>query len=46
VDTLQFDQAPDYALLKNIFRQLFAQSKYTYENILYDWEVIAYQKKK
>jgi casein kinase 1 len=46
VTALEFDQTPDYNGLKNIFKQLFIQNKYSYENILYDWEVIAYQKKK
>jgi hypothetical protein len=46
VTSLGFEQVPDYNLLKNIFKQLFVQNKYTYDNILYDWEVLAYQRKK
>ncbi len=46
VTSLEFDQIPDYNHLKNIFRQLFLANKYVYDNILYDWEVIAFKTKK
>lgn len=45
VCALEFDQAPDYGYLKSLFKQLFLENKFTYDSILYDWEVRAYQRR-
>jgi len=44
VTTLRFDEAPDYTFMKNIFKGLFLANKFTYDNILYDWEVLHAQR--
>lgn len=46
VQGLDFEQTPDYAYLKSLFKELFLENKYTYDTVLYDWEVIAYQTRK
>eukprot|EP01031_Cornospumella_fuschlensis_P040158 gene40158-48936_t len=46
VQSLDFDQTPDYAFLKSLFKELFLEKQYTYDTVLYDWEVLAYQPRK
>jgi hypothetical protein len=43
VSALAFAAAPDYQLLKALFKQLFVDSQFTYDSVLYDWELLAYQ---
>lgn len=45
VSALAFEQTPDYVLLKSIFKQLFLDSKFTYDSLLYDWELLASQRR-
>jgi hypothetical protein len=44
VTTLEFEETPNYGMLKNLFKQLFLKNKFTYDNILYDWEIIYAQR--
>mmetsp|Transcript_61005 Transcript_61005/g.107169 ORF Transcript_61005/g.107169 Transcript_61005/m.107169 type:complete len:429 (-) Transcript_61005:54-1340(-) len=39
--TLSFEDTPDYAYLKSLFRDLFRKHKYAYDSVLYDWEVLS-----
>jgi hypothetical protein len=43
LSTLAFADTPDYAYLKALFRDLFRKLGFTYEAVLYDWEVLAQQ---
>lgn len=43
--TLRYDQVPDYNLLRNLFIELFKSKQYTL-NYIYDWNLIAIEKKK
>lgn len=43
VTSLAFEEAPNYNFLKGLFKQLFISNQFTYDSVLYDWEVIAYQ---
>lgn len=38
---LRFDDKPDYAYLRKLFRDLFVREKYQYDHI-YDWSIIKY----
>lgn len=44
LDVLQFEDRPDYAYLKGLFRDLFARRRFTHDSVLFDWEVLAYQR--
>lgn len=44
VSALAFDAAPDYGYLKTLFKTLFLTSSFTYDSVLYDWEVLACQR--
>ena len=44
LQTLAFEDTPDYNYLKALFRDLFRRSGYVYESVLYDWEVRSQQK--
>lgn len=44
VKSLRFADSPNYGYLKGIFKDLFIRMNYTYDNILFDWEIIAYQR--
>jgi hypothetical protein len=43
---LQFEDTPDYAYLKGLFRDLFTRKRYTHDSILFDWEVLAYKRQR
>jgi hypothetical protein len=43
VTSLGFDETPNYLHLKGLFKQLFLANGFTYEAILFDWEVLALQ---
>jgi hypothetical protein len=45
ISSLGYEDAPDYTQLKNLFKQLFVTKQFTYDNILYDWEILAYQQR-
>lgn len=46
INKLDFEATPDYSYLKTLFKQLFVRNQFTYENILYDWEVKAFQQRR
>ena len=46
ISELGFDSTPNYAMLKSLFKQLFIRNEYTYDTILYDWEVKAFQQRR
>jgi hypothetical protein len=46
LSTLAFADTPDYAYLKALFRDLFRKLGFTYEAVLYDWEVLAQQQQR
>lgn len=39
LDNLGFEDFPDYSYMKNLFKDLFVRSEYTYDEVLFDWEV-------
>ena len=39
--SLRFDDKPDYAYLRKLFRDLFSKENYSYDHI-YDWTIIKY----
>lgn len=45
VTALTFEEIPDYAQLKLLFKQLFLAQNYSYDALLYDWELLAYQRR-
>lgn len=44
LQTLSFEDTPDYAYLKSLFKDLFRRRRYAYDHVLYDWEVLAQQR--
>ena len=44
IKSLEFTDTPSYGYLKSLFKDLFLQMNYTYDRILFDWEMIAYQR--
>ena len=44
VKSLRFADCPNYSYLKSLFKDLFLRLNYTYDNILFDWEILAYQR--
>ena len=44
LETLLYEDTPDYAHLKALFRDLFRKKGYGYDAVLYDWEVLAAQR--
>ena len=44
VKSLRFADSPNYSYLKSLFKDLFLRLSYTYDNILFDWEILAYQR--
>jgi hypothetical protein len=44
VSSLRFADCPNYGYLKTLFKDLFLRLNYTYDNILFDWEILAYQR--
>ena len=39
--SLRFDDRPDYAYLRKLFRELFVREGYTYDYV-FDWNVLGY----
>ncbi len=46
LEVLQFEDTPDYAYLKGLFRDLFTRKRYTHDSVLFDWEVLAYKRQR
>jgi len=42
---LRFDDKPDYAYLRKLFRDLYVREKYQYDHI-YDWSIIKYERER
>jgi len=42
---LRFDEKPDYAYLRGMFKELFTRSGYETDYV-YDWNIVAEEKKK
>ncbi len=42
---LRFDEKPDYAYLRKMFKDLFKRSGFEHDYV-YDWQIIAEEKKK
>lgn len=40
VQSLRFDDRPDYDYLKRIFRELFFRKGFTFDN-MYDWDILS-----
>jgi hypothetical protein len=39
LDTLGFEDEPDYEYLKDLFKNIFIAREYSYDEVLFDWEI-------